>query len=337
MSGFDPRRDLNRPTLAMLPRVSDNLSFLFADRVRITQNDTGVHAETTTEDDRIQRVALPTASIACLMLGPGVSITTPAMATFFRHGTTIVTTGAGGILYYGALQSREKSTTWLQKQVSASSDEKRRERVARAMYEMRFGDEPFDGVSIAELRRMEGRRMQALYKSYATKYKLKPFRRTFNPEEWDTSDPVNRAFSSANSALYGVVHSVLAHLGLSPAVSFVHQGKQHSFVYDIADLYKHETTIPLAFSLHSSSEPDRDARRSLRSQYRLYRMIPRIIQDTQLLLSLDDPDFEDRFEEEVPKNWRVTDLWDPETGSVAGGVNYGREPFPDDPDSLERD
>src|SRR5699024_5003376 len=50
-------------TLAMLPRVSDNLSFLYADIVKVVQTDTGVCAETETESpahagmDRIDTTA----------------------------------------------------------------------------------------------------------------------------------------------------------------------------------------------------------------------------------------------------------------------------------------
>ena len=38
-------------------------------------------------------------------------------------------------------------------------------------------------------------------------------------------------------------------LGCSPGLGFVHAGHECSFVYDIADLYKVEITIPLAFEL----------------------------------------------------------------------------------------
>lgn len=316
-----PRRALARPTLAMLPKVSDNLSFLYADIVRIVQTDTGVCAETEDENGFIQRVSIPTASIACLLLGPGTSITQPALATFLRHGTSVVTSGAGGILHYGALQAGEKTTAWLERQVSAYTDEERRLRVAHAMFELRFGEEPPAQAAVGDLRRLEGRRMQKLYRSLSTKYHLKPFRRNYDPEAWDEQDPVNRAFGAGNAALYGVVHSVIAHLGCSPALGFVHHGKQHSFVYDIADLYKAETTVPLAFSLHASEEPERDARRSLRTKYRLYRLIPQIVRDVQLLLTLDESD--QQVDDEPVDGWRVVDLWDPERGSVDGGVNYG--------------
>lgn len=78
----NPRKALARPTLAMLPRVSDGLSFLYVDVCRIVQTDTGVCAEVETETGRIHRVPIPTASLACVLLGPGTSITSPAMGDF---------------------------------------------------------------------------------------------------------------------------------------------------------------------------------------------------------------------------------------------------------------
>lgn len=55
----NPRKALARPTLAMLPRVSDGLSFLYVDVCRIVQTDTGVCAEVETETGRIHRVPIP--------------------------------------------------------------------------------------------------------------------------------------------------------------------------------------------------------------------------------------------------------------------------------------
>ena len=44
-------------------------------------------------------------------------------------------------------------------------------------------------------------------------------------------------------------------LGLSPGLGFIHVGHDCSFVYDIADLYKSEVVIPVAFQV-ASEEPE---------------------------------------------------------------------------------
>ncbi|WP_431887608.1 type I-E CRISPR-associated endonuclease Cas1e [Nocardiopsis alba] len=317
---------LARPTLAMLPKVSDNLSFLYADICRIVQTDTGVCAEVSAGAGNVHRVQIPTASLACLLLGPGTSISSPAMATFMRHGTTVVCCGSGGILHYGSMVPESRTTAWLDRQVRAYADDKARMAVARRMYEMRFGEEVEEGVGIERLRALEGQRMKALYRGLANKHRVKPFKRSYDPADWDGQNPVNKALSAGNAALYGVVYSVIAHLGCSPALGFVHAGKQRSFVYDIADLYKAQTTIPLAFSLHDAENPEGRARTRLRTDLRLYKMIPRMVREIQVLL---DPSLEDEEEDDgsetTSSRWRVVDLWDPASGAVSGGVNYAEK------------
>lgn len=306
----------------MLPRVSDNLSYLFVDIARVVQTDTGVCAETETEAGAVHRVPIPTAALACVLLGPGTSITSPALAAFMRHGTTVISAGAAGVLCYGAWQSPDRTAQWLDRQARMYADEEMRLGVATRMYEMRFGGETPEGTPLNVLRGLEGQRMRQLYKQLTAKYGLKPFKRNYDPHEWDRQSPVNQALSSANTALYGVVHSAILALGCTPGLGFVHSGKQHSFVYDIADLYKAEMTVPLAFSLHGSADPARDARFRLRKDFKLYRLMPRIVHDIQRLLDPDLDDGDDDSDASSPSRWQVVDLWDGGGANVAGGRNY---------------
>ena len=322
--GGDARRRLAAPTLAMLPRVADSLSFLYLDMVRVVQDDTGVCAQIQVDAKRTDVVYLPTAALSCLLLGPGVSITTPALATLARHGTSVVCTGAGGVRTYAGVLPDSLTTHWLERQVAAWSDPARRLDVAVRMYAMRFGDEDLpDGVTLAQLRGMEGQRMKALYKILAQQHGIGRFRRNYHPDQWHAQDPVNLALSAANTCLYGIVHAALLALGCSPALGFVHAGTQHAFVYDIADLYKAKTTLPVAFALHQSTDPDRDARRRFREDLRLLRLLPCIVRDVQTLLT---PDAEppDREEEEPSERREVemVHLWDPAAGILPAGVNY---------------
>ncbi|MEU6534575.1 type I-E CRISPR-associated endonuclease Cas1e [Streptomyces sp. NPDC047000] len=304
----------------MLPRVIDSLSFLYLDVVRVHQDDTGVRAEITTERRGRETVYLPTAALACVLLGPGTSITAPALATFARHGTTVLVTGMGGVRCYAATVPGTLTTTWLEHQARAWADDTRRLAVATAMYEHRFGPgQAPPGATLQQLRGLEGQRVKALYKLLAQQHRIGRFRRTYDPDAWDTQDPVNLALSAANTCLYGIVHAAIVALGCSPALGFVHSGNQQAFVYDIADLYKAELTIPLAFSLHQSTHPEAEARRSFRDNLRLFRLMPRIVHDLQTLLAPDQaptrPDDEELDEQ-------LVDLWDPVTGPLPGGTNH---------------
>lgn len=313
----DARRRLGKPTLAMLPRIADSLSFLYMESVRIVQDDTGVCAQV--ESPRgVERVYLPTASLACVLLGPGTSITQPAMATFARHGTTLVCVGAGGVRTYAGIAPPQLTTDWLEHQAKAWASEDERLAVAVRMYEHRFGTGSAPpGSDLARLRGLEGQRIKALYRMLATKHGIARFRRNYDPDAWDAQDPVNLALSAANAALYGVVHAAVLAMGCSPALGFIHSGTQTAFVYDIADLYKAKTTIPLAFSLSGSTQPEREARVRLRDELRLIKLMPTIVTDIQRILA------PDATISATPQTADIVHLWDPDLGALPAGVNYG--------------
>ncbi len=312
-------RKLAKPTLVMLPRISDSLSFLYADIVRIVQDDTGVCAQVDSPRGQ-ERVYIPTAALTCVLLGPGTSITSRAISTFARHGTSIVCVGTGAVRCYAGVLPDSLTTGWLEKQARAWSDDVARLEVAKRMYERRFNDAVPAGTTLAQLRGMEGQRMKSLYRMLATQHKVGRFRRNYEGDNWDTQDPVNLALSAANTCLYGVVHAAILALGCSPALGYVHTGTQHAFVYDVADLYKARITLPLAFSLHASTDPERDARWRLREQFRLLKLLPTIVNDIQSLL---DP--------AIPKSTGqppaadLVSLWDPDAGTVPAGRNYGTD------------
>ncbi|MFJ4713568.1 type I-E CRISPR-associated endonuclease Cas1e [Streptomyces sp. NPDC088785] len=315
----------------MLPRVADSLSFLYLDMVRVVQDDTGVCAQIQVDAHRSDLVYIPTAALSCLLLGPGVSITTPALTTLARHGTSVVCVGAGGVRACAAILPDSLTTHWLEQQVTSWADPDRRLDIAVRMYKLRFQDAELPAtVTLDQLRGMEGQRMKSFYKILAQQHGIGRFRRNYRPDQWDSQDPVNLALSAANTCLYGIVHASLLALGLSPALGFVHVGTQHAFVYDIADLYKAETTLPLAFALNDSTNPEQEARRRFRDDLRLLRLLPRIVRDVQNLLTPEATDksadiggAEDTDEAHSERrDVRMVHLWDPKQGVITAGVNY---------------
>lgn len=319
------RRRIAVPTAAMLPRIGDSLSFLFLDMMRIIQDDTGLIAFPAQPAPN-RRLRIPTAALSCLLLGPGTSITTPALATLARNGTTVVCTGSGTVRCYAGIIPPGQSSKWLEAQAAAWADPSARLAVATRMYEKRFTTAVPAGTTLAQLRGLEGQRMKAHYRLLAQQHHVQPFKRSYDPDDWDRQSPVNQALSAANTCLYGIAHAAVIALGCTPGLGFVHTGTTHAFVYDIADLYKAELSLPLAFSLHRSQDPEGEARRAFRHKLRLLRLLPRIVGDIQQLLlpgtptnasGEDDPDLEDV---------ELVHLWDPTTGTVAGGVNYAADP-----------
>src|SRR5438105_15093577 len=99
---------------------------------------------------------------------------------------------------------------------------------------------------------MEGMRVRAAYAQTAKEYGIEWTGRNYDQDEWYQATPTNRALSAANACLYGICHAAIVSAGYSAALGFIHTGRMLSFVYDIADFYKVEVTIPLAFRLAAS-------------------------------------------------------------------------------------
>ena len=313
---------LSRPTLAMLPRVSDQISFVYVDRSRVERDDNGVHAIFRTKERGVERVYLPTASIAALLLGPGTSITQPAAAQTMRDGAVLILSGESGSHFHGAVTHNDLTTKWLHLQAEQWADKNKRTETARRLYRLRFTDDHLtDDKTVDQLRGMEGHRVKNAYRTMSQRYGI-PFRRAYNPQDYAASDPVNQALTTANQVLYGVVHSVVAALGASPALGFIHTGGQASFVYDIADLYKLEIAVPAAFSAAKLDDPGPAVRRSMRKNWRMLHLTRRVVADIQHVL---DPAGHERIQPTHSEEDGVVRLWSPERGPLEAGVNYAFE------------
>ncbi|ASU81242.1 type I-E CRISPR-associated endonuclease Cas1 [Actinopolyspora erythraea] len=295
--------------------VKNRISYLYLDTVRVTADRNGVRAHTEhPETGRVERVYLPTASLSCLLLGPGTSITQAAVTALTRDGTVLAWVGDGGVRCYSAFLHESTSTELLHRQVGLLADNEKRTEAAHRHFRLRFDEAPPTGATIARLRSLEGARMKALYKALAKQHGVGPFRRSYDPNDFTASDPVNQALTAGNSALYGICTAIVLSLGASPGLGIIHEHNQRAFTYDLADLYKAETVLPTAFALSKSDNPERDMRKHLREDVRLLKLVPRMIRDIRYVLT-----GEGTADEEIRTG--VVDLWDPE-GNVAAGTNY---------------
>ena len=137
----------------------------------------------------------------------------------------------------------------LKKQIELSADPKKSIEVARRMFTRRFPDADLTGKTLQELMGMEGNRVRALYQTKAEQYQVGWKGRSFTPGKFEVSDLTNQILTSTNAALYGVLCSATHSLGYSPHIGFIHSGSPLPFIYDMADLYKAELCIDLAFHL----------------------------------------------------------------------------------------
>jgi len=299
--------------ISEVPQVSDRVTFIYVEHAKISRMDGAI---TVAESRGIVRI--PAAIIGILLLGPGTDISHRAVELLGDSGTSIAWVGEHGIRQYAHGRSLSHSSRFLEKQALLVSNMRTKLQVARAMYEMRFPDEDVSGLTMQQLRSKEGARIRKLYRNMAKKYSVKWDGRTYDPDNFDSGDPVNQALSSSNVALYGLVYSAVSAMGMAPGLGFVHKGHDLSFVYDIADLYKAELTIPISFQIASEHADGENigkiARQKMRDQFVDGKVLARIVKDIQILLGV---------EEDEKINVETLSLWDDKQGSVSYGVNYG--------------
>ena len=202
------------------------------------------------------------------------------------------------------------------------------------MYIMRFKEEIPSDITIKQLRGKEGARVRKVYYDNSNRTGVLWKGRFYERDSWSTADPINRAISSANSCLYGMCHAAIVAIGYSPALGFIHTGKQLSFVYDIADLYKTEITIPLAFDIVKENTRDisRRVRKGCRETFHENKFLKRVVKDIKSVLDIEE--YLNPSQKKLLKNFKLimrdynSDaalpgfLWDPENGFHNGGKNF---------------
>lgn len=247
------------------------------------------------------RTHIPVGGVVCLMLEPGTRVSHAACALAARAGTLLVWIGEAGVRLYSAGQPGGARADRLLYQAKLALDDELRLKVVRKMYALRFGEEPPQRRSVDQLRGIEGARVRETYKRIAAKYGVEWKARNYDTSEWDKSDLPNRCLSAATACLYGVTEAAVLAAGYAPAIGFIHTGKPLSFVYDVADVYKFETVVPLAFRIaaHSPVNPEQQVRLACRDSFRETRLLERIIPGIEDMLAAGEIPRPKAFEEQV--------------------------------------
>lgn len=292
-----------------LHRVEDRLSSLYVEKCHIDRDDNAVVLVT-----RERTVRVPAAFVATMLIGPGTRITSGAVRLLADSGTAVCWVGDRGVRMYASGLGPSRGSGLLLRQAYLVTRTKERLGVARAMYGMRFPDEDVSTATMQELRGREGARVKKIYREESRRTGVPWSGRKYKPgEPLAAGDDVNRLLSAAHSCLYGICHAAIVGIGASPALGFVHTGSAMSFVLDVADLYKAEYTIPIAFNLAvRGTVGERDARLAFRDKVADGHLMGRIVKDTKSLL-LDDAEATDDD---------ALHLWDDKDGVVAGGTNW---------------
>lgn len=304
---------MKRPDLQSLPQIRDRITFLYVEHCVIGRQDGAI---TVTDDKGI--VQIPAAGVSVLLFGPGTKVSHRAMELIGDMGVSVVWVGEQGVRYYAHGRPLTSHSRLLLRQAELVTNTREHLAVVRKMYQMRFPDEDVSKLTMQQLRGREGSRVRQAYRNASKETGVPWNGREYNPDDFDAGDLVNQALSAGHACLYGLAHAVIVALGCAPGLGFVHVGHEKSFVYDIADLYKAEITIPIAFEI-AAEEPD-DISSAVRHRVRDamvgHHILERMVHDIRVLLL---------NEEEQKDMTEAVYLWDNRAGTVANGINYAEE------------
>lgn len=303
--------------VGQLSRVTDRITFLYLEHAIIHRDSNAI----TVRDER-GVLHIPAATVASVMLGPGTTISHQAMMLLADSGACTVWIGEQGVRYYAHGRPLARTSRLLEAQAQLVTNQSSRLKVAREMYAMRFPGEDCGGLTMQQLRGREGARVRRLYREHAEEHGVEWKSRKYKPDDFEGSDDLNMALSAATACLYGVVHAVTVALGCSPALGFVHTGHDRSFVFDIADLYKMELAVPVAFQVVAEGSEDigADVRRAMRDAMYEARLMARCARDLHQLLGSSGEADSDFLAD-------IVEIWDTR-GRVAAGQNFSEDDLP---------
>jgi len=238
-------RLLIKVTRESLPQVKDKYPFIYLERGRLEIDDSSVKWI----DCEANVVRLPIATLNCLLLGPGTTITHEAVKVIAQSNCSVCWVGEDSLLFYACGQSPTADTRNMREQMKLSADPKKSIEVAKRMFAKRFPEADLAGKSLKELMPMEGYRIRGLYEQKGLEYGVGWKGRSYTPGKFELGDITNQVLTACNAALYGILSSAVHSMGYSPYIGFIHSGSPLPFVYDMADLYKEHLCIDLAFSL----------------------------------------------------------------------------------------
>ncbi len=270
------------PPLRPIP-IRERRSVLFLEKGRLDVKDGAF----VLIDKTGVRTHIPLGGVACLMLEPGIRVSHAAVALAARVGTLLVWVGEAGVRLYASGQPGGARSDRLLYQARLALDETARLKVVGKMFEIRFGEPPPSRRSVDQLRGIEGVRVRELYAALARKHGVTWGNRRYDPSQWERADLPNRCLSAATACLYGLTEAAVLAAGYAPAIGFLHSGKPLAFVYDIADLFKFQTVVPIAFQVaaRAPSVPESAVRRGCREVFRETKLLKRLIPTIEEVLA----------------------------------------------------
>lgn len=237
--------------------------------------------------------AIPYQALSMVLLGPGTTVSHDALRILARHGTLLAAVGDGAVKFYTAPPMGQGRSDVARAHARLWAREKERIDVARRMYALRFGRMlPHQDITV--LRGMEGARLKKTYQVLAREFGLVWYGRRYDRSNPNATDLPNQAINHAATFVEAAADVAVAAVGALPPLGFIHEESSNAFTLDIADLYRSELTLPLAFSVAKKVQKDatlsleQQLRYEAARQFRKRKLIPKMIDRIKDLLHVHD-------------------------------------------------
>jgi CRISPR-associated protein Cas1 len=237
--------------------------------------------------------AIPFQSVSMLLLGPGTSLTHDVLRLAARHGLLICAVGEGGVKFYTAPPMGQGRSDVARAHAACWADPKRRLDTARRLYAWRFGRVlPHRDIDV--LRGIEGARMKESYRIVAHRFGIEWAGRRYDRNAPDSADLPNQAINHASTFVEAAADIAVAAVGALPPLGFIHEDSSNAFTLDIADLWRVDVTLPLAFGAAKEfagsrgGNFERELRKRAARAFRREKLIPKMIDRIRELFDVND-------------------------------------------------
>jgi CRISPR-associated protein Cas1 len=278
---------------ARVPHV-DRHGLLWLSRGKLIVRDGTLHFFTSGSDGMAAGdYAIPYQTVSMILMGPGTTISHDVLRILARHGTLLAAVGEGGVKFYTAPPMGQGRSDVARAHARLWADQDARLRVARRMYAYRFR-EVLPHRDISALRGIEGARIRESYRILADKYGVDWHGRRYDRQNPEAADLPNQAINHASTFVEAAAEIAVAAVGALPPLGFVHEESSNAFTLDVADLWRVDITVPLAFSVAAkvAQNPQLSLEREVRYEaarwFGKHKLIPAMINRIKELLGADD-------------------------------------------------
>jgi len=274
-----------RPPLDTLAMAKDRWTPLYLEHGRLVVDDSSIKWLSAQGDV----VAIPAATLSALIIGPGTNVSHAAIKALADCNTPTFWMGEDGLRFYSFGITPNHANSMARKHATIWANKEQHDEVARRMFRFRFEDVEVDSASVQQLRGMEGKRVKREYARLGVEFGVTWKGRNYNQQKWELADGINKALSAANSSLYALTAAVCCSMGYLPQLGFVHDAGTLPFIYDVADLYKHETSWPAAFNAIAQNNSDDGTltRELLKQRIEQTKILQRMPRDLAKLMEFD--------------------------------------------------